>query len=62
MRDEDSVEAFLGGIVHEALKKCYDHVKLARLDTLAELLVCYDNLWQQNWHDGIVSRGRRLVA
>jgi len=62
MRDVESVEAFLGGTVHETLRKCYDHIRLARLDTLAELLVCHDNLWQQNWHDGIVSRGRRLVA
>ena len=61
-RDVESVEAFLGGTVHETLKKCSDHIRLARLDTLDELLVCYDNLWQQNWHDGIVSRGRRLVT
>lgn len=53
-RDVESVEAFLGSTVHEALKKCYDHVRLARLATLDELLASYDNLWQQNWHDGIV--------
>jgi len=58
----ESIEAFLGGIVHEALKKCYDHVRLTRLATLDELLDSYDNLWRQNWHDGIVSRRRRLVA
>jgi len=61
-RDVESVEAFLGSIVHEALKKCYGHVRLAKLATLDELLASYDNLWRQNWHDGIVSRGRRLVA
>lgn len=53
-RDTEGVEAFLGGMVHEALKKCYDDVKLARLDTLDELLAGYDRLWRQHWHDGII--------
>jgi RecB family exonuclease len=53
-RDTEGVEVFLGGMVHEALKKCYDDIKLAKLDTLDELLACYDKFWQQNWHDGIV--------
>jgi putative RecB family exonuclease len=53
-RDTEGVEAFLGGMVHEALKKCYDDAKLARLDTLDELLAGYDRLWRQHWHDGII--------
>jgi putative RecB family exonuclease len=61
-RATEGVEAFLGGMVHEALKKCYDDVKLARLDTLEELLACYDNLWRQNWHDGIVIARKDLTA
>lgn len=61
-RDVESVEAFLGSTVHEALKKCYDHVRLARLATLDELLDSYDNLWQQNWHDGIVITRKGVTA
>ena len=61
-RDVESVEAFLGGIVHEALKKCYDHVRLARLATLDELFASYDNLWQQKWHDGIVITRKGVTA
>lgn len=61
-RDVEGVEAFLGGMVHEALKKCYNDIKLAKLDTLNELLACYDNLWQQNWHDGIVITKKDLTA
>lgn len=61
-RDVESVEAFLGSTVHEALKKCYDHVRLARLATLDELLASYDNLWQQNWHDGIVITRKDVTA
>jgi putative RecB family exonuclease len=61
-RDTEGVEAFLGGMVHEALKKCYNDIKLARLDTVDELLACYENLWQQNWHDGIVITKKDLTA
>ena len=61
-RDLESVEAFLGGMVHEALRKCYDHVKLARPATLDELLVSYDNLWHQNWHSGIVIIRKDVTA
>jgi len=53
-RDVEGVEAFLGTMVHETLKKCYDDVRLTRLNRLDELLSYYDNIWQQNWHDLIV--------
>jgi putative RecB family exonuclease len=53
-RDTEGVEAFLGTMVHETLKKCYDDVRLTKLDRLDELLAFYDNIWQQNWHDLIV--------
>ena len=61
-RDVEGVEAFLGSTVHEALKKCYDHVRLARLATLEELLDSYDNLWQQNWHDEIIITRKDVTA
>ncbi len=53
-RDTESVEAFLGTMVHETLKKCYDDIRLTKLNSLDELLSYYDNIWQQNWHDLIV--------
>jgi len=52
-RDTESVEGFLGTMVHETLKKCYDDIRLTKLNTLEQLLSCYDNLWQQNWHESI---------
>ena len=61
-RDTESVEGFLGNMVHEALKKCYDAVKLTKVNTLDELLACYDNLWQQNWHNGIVITKKDLTS
>ena len=53
-RDTEGIEAFLGSMVHDALKKCYDDARRAKVDTLDELLGYYDNLWQQNWHESIV--------
>jgi putative RecB family exonuclease len=53
-RDTEGVEAFLGTTVHETLKKCYDDARLTRVNTLAELLAYYENIWQQNWHDAII--------
>lgn len=52
--EEQGIEAFLGTMVHETLKKCYDDIKLTRLNTLNELLLYYENLWQKNWNDAIV--------
>jgi len=53
-RDTESVEGFLGNMVHETLKKCYDDIRLTKLNTLDELLSYFDSIWQKNWHDLIV--------
>jgi len=61
-RDTEGVEAFLGSMVHEALKKCYDAAKFTKVNTLDELVACYDSLWQKNWHDDIVITKKELAA
>jgi len=33
-RDTEGVEAFLGTMVHETLKKCYDDVRYTKMNTL----------------------------
>ncbi len=60
-RDIEGVEGFLGTMVHEVLKKCYDDARLTRVNTLGELLSYYDNLWQKNWHDSIVIMRKNLA-
>ncbi|MBA7608142.1 hypothetical protein ES703_15317 [subsurface metagenome] len=60
-RDIEGVEAFLGTMVHETLKKCYDDVRLTKLNTLSDLHSYYENLWQQNWHDSIVITKKDLT-
>ena len=53
-RDIEGVEGFLGTMVHETLKKCYDDARLTKLNSLEDLHSYYDKIWQQNWHDSIV--------
>jgi RecB family exonuclease len=60
-RDIEGVEAFLGTMVHETLKKCYDDVRLTKVDSLPDLLCYYDNIWQQNWHDSIIITKKDLT-
>ncbi|MBI4187733.1 MAG: PD-(D/E)XK nuclease family protein [Chloroflexi bacterium] len=52
-RDTEGIEAFLGTMVHQTLKKCYDDARFTRINSLEELLAYFANIWQQNWHDQI---------
>jgi hypothetical protein len=49
----ESVEAFLGGRVHEALEKLYKDVRMMCLPTCEEVLAHYDKIWDENWHEGV---------
>lgn len=53
-RDTEGVEAFLGTMVHETLKKCYDDARYTKVNTVDDLLLFYDSIWDKNWHDSIV--------
>ena len=52
-RDIEGVEGFLGTMVHEALKKCYDDLRFTKVNSLSDLLAYYNKTWQENWHDSI---------
>ena len=51
---EQSIEAFLGSMVHESLEKLYTDLKFQKLMKLNEVLDFYNDLWQKNWNDAIV--------
>jgi len=44
---EQSVEAFLGSMVHEALEKLYTDLKFQKVMKLDEVLDFYNELWQE---------------
>ena len=60
-RDTANVEAFLGTMVHETLKKCYDDVRLTKLSSLDELLSYFESIWQKNWHNLIVITKKNMT-
>ena len=51
---EETVEAFLGSRVHEALEKLYKDLKFQKLNTLKDILEFYNKEWSKNWNGNIV--------
>ena len=51
---EDTIETYLGGIVHEALEKLYRDRRFEKLMSLKELLAYYNKIWEENWKDSII--------
>jgi putative RecB family exonuclease len=49
-REEESIEAFLGSRVHEALNKLYRDLQLGNLPRLQDLLAYYEWDWGRRWH------------
>jgi len=52
-RDEESIEAFLGSRVHEALNKLYRDLQLGKPLSLPDLLAYYEWDWGRRWHDQV---------
>lgn len=52
--EEETVEAFLGIRVHEALEKLYRDLQYQKKDTLEELFVWLRQQWQEHWSDDII--------
>ena len=50
---KDTIEAFLGCRVHEALEKLYADLKFQKLLSEDELIDFYNNIWDDEWHDEI---------
>jgi len=51
---EQSVEAFMGSMVHEALEKIYIQKRFTIVMSLQEVISFYNSLWDKNWNDAIV--------
>ena len=51
---EDTVETFLGSLVHEALEKLYLDLQYEKLVSLDELLESFNQDWARCWNDSIV--------
>lgn len=51
--DLESIEAFMGKCVHEALEKLYKDLKFQKLNTKEELLHFFETIWNEKWHDKV---------
>jgi putative RecB family exonuclease len=51
---EDTIETYLGGMVHQALEKLHRDTRFEKLLTLEELLAYYNKIWEKNWKDSII--------
>jgi putative RecB family exonuclease len=51
--ETESIEAFMGSRVHDALEKLYRDLRVTRLNSLEDLLEFYHQNWEKNWNDGI---------
>jgi len=50
---EDTIETFLGSLVHETLEKLYRDLKFERRLSLENLLQYFNAKWTENWDDAI---------
>jgi putative RecB family exonuclease len=50
----DTVETFMGKLVHETLEKLYKDLKYQKLNTKEELLSFFENLWDEQWSDNVL--------
>lgn len=51
---EETVEAFLGSIVHEVLEKLYRDLLFHKMNSLDDIIVFLRSEWKDNWSDDIV--------
>lgn len=49
----DTIEAFMGSRVHDALEKLYRDLKMTRLLSREELTDYYERNWEKRWEDSI---------
>jgi putative RecB family exonuclease len=51
--ETEGIEAFMGSRVHDALEKLYRDLKVAKLNSLEEILEYYHQCWEKNWNEMI---------
>ncbi len=51
---ENTVEAFMGELVHRVLEKLYTDLKFQKMPLLKELIAFYNDLWEKEWNDAII--------
>ena len=50
---QQSVEAFMGSMVHNTLEKLYKDVKFKKENSVEEMIEYFNKIWKENWSDSI---------
>ena len=50
----NTIEAFMGDIVHQTLHKLYEDLKFQKVNSVEELHEFFDNVWDESWDDNIL--------
>lgn len=58
----DSIEAFMGSCVHDALEELYKSVQMERTPKWEEVRDSYESIWAKNWYDEILIVRRQFSA
>lgn len=59
---KESIEAFLGNRVHDALEKLYKDVMINKSTSLDEIIEFYRQVWNNNWNEKIVIRKKENTS
>ncbi|MCK4859531.1 MAG: PD-(D/E)XK nuclease family protein [Candidatus Omnitrophica bacterium] len=51
--DLESIEAFMGKLVHQTMEKLYKDLQFQKINSKKELLGYFDKIWDENWHDKV---------
>ena len=49
----DGIEAFMGSRAHDALEELYKYLFNGRVLSVDEVIQCYEDCWEKNWHDEV---------
>lgn len=60
-KQDSTVEAFMGSCVHGTMELLYRDLQKTKLNSLADLLKFYDELWRVEWNDKIVINNKEFT-
>ena len=49
-----TIEAFMGGLVHDAIEKLYKNLRHGKMDSKEELIAFFEEKWDRTWDDNIL--------
>ncbi len=51
--DLESIEAFMGKLVHQTMEKLYKDLQFQKINSKKQLLEYFGKIWDENWHDKV---------